>query len=300
MNGINTRGFMEANTERAVIEILRRIEPLLPKSEEDIDWSAPAFRWRKKRYLGIEVGELEPIGQVAYVEAENLLNIDEQKKRLFANTEQFVKGFPANNILLTGARGTGKSSLIRAALTAFYKDGLRLIEVDKHDLGDLGEITALVGKRPEKFLIFCDDLSFEVGESGYKALKAALDGSAAASGDNMLIYATSNRRHLLPERMEDNVSSHLDEKGDLHPAETIEEQLSLSERFGIWLSFYPYTQDEYLRIAEGWTIALGGKTDENWRGEALRFALHRGSRSGRIAHQFARDWVGRCALKEIE
>ncbi len=282
---------------RKLYFFLERLQPLLPPSEEDIDWSKPAFRWQQKSYFGVEKGTLEPIAEVAFVEPDSIKNVERQKKILLTNTEQFVKGLPANNVLLTGARGTGKSSLIRSCLTKYYRDGLRLIEVDKSDLKALGEITALVRKRPEKFIIFCDDLSFEPGEGAYKALKAILDGSISASSENMIIYATSNRRHLMPEKMQDNLESSMDSDGLLHPAETIEEQMSLSERFGIWLSFYPFSQEEYLRIAEGWTTLLGGAIDENWRIEALQFALQRGSRSGRIAYQFARDWTGRQGLK---
>lgn len=280
--------------------VLEKIEPLLPPSADDIDWSKPAFRWRQKSYFGVELGTLEPIAEVAFVDPKNIQNVERQKEILLSNTEQFVRGLPANNVLLTGARGTGKSSLIRSCLSKFYSQGLRLIEVDKSDLKYLGEITALVRTRPEKFIIFCDDLSFEPGEAAYKALKAILDGSISASSENMIIYATSNRRHLMPEKMQDNLESSMDEAGLLHPAETIEEQMSLSERFGIWLSFYPFSQEEYLRIAEGWTQYFNGLVNDEWRIEALQFALQRGSRSGRVAYQFARDWTGRQRLKNDE
>ncbi len=289
---------MNPQTEEKLFAVLSRLEEILSAGAESTDWSKPAFRWRRKNYLGIETGCLEPIDKVASVDAKNIKNVDRQKEILLNNTEQFVKGFPANNVLLTGARGTGKSSLIRSCLTKYYPEGLRLIEVDKTDLRDLGEITRIVRDRPEKFIIFCDDLSFEPGEGDYKSLKAVLDGSVAASGDNMIIYATSNRRHLMPEMMKDNLESSLSDSGVLHPSETIEEQLSLSERFGIWLSFYPFSQKEYLAIAKGWTEFLGGTVDDDWQTEALQFAIQRGSRSGRVAYQFARDWVGRQGIKK--
>ncbi|MBS4845964.1 MAG: ATP-binding protein [Burkholderiales bacterium] len=276
---------------------IEKIEPLLPPSPDEIDWSKPAFRWRQKSYFGVELGTLEPIAEVAFVDPKNIQNVERQKEILLSNTDQFVKGLPANNVLLTGARGTGKSSLIRSCLSRFYPEGLRLIEVDKSDLKYLGEITALVRTRPEKFIIFCDDLSFEPGEAAYKALKAILDGSISASSENMIIYATSNRRHLMPEKMQDNLDCGMDETGLIHPAETVEEQMSLSERFGLWLSFYPFNQEEYLRIAEGWTRHFNGPINEEWKVEALQFALQRGSRSGRVAYQFARDWTGRNKLK---
>jgi predicted AAA+ superfamily ATPase len=208
---------------------------------------------------------------------------------------QFVEGRPANNVLLTGARGTGKSSLIKACLNTYALRGLRLIEVDKGDLTDLPDIVAVVADRPEKFIIFCDDLSFEDGEPGYKALKSILDGSVAAATPNVLVYATSNRRHLLPEYMKDNLShSHTDD-GEVHPGEVIEEKISLSERFGLWISFYPFSQDEYLNIVAQWLGSLGAgeATITKARPLALIWALERGSRSGRIAYQFARDYLGR-------
>lgn len=284
--------------EQRLNNLLDRLEPLLPTPQGEIDWSQPAYRWTKRSYLGIEVGSLEPITKVAFVESVQIQNVERQKEIIFKNTEQFVKGFPANNVLLTGARGTGKSSLIRACLTKYKSQGLRLIEVDKEDLKDLGEIARLVADRPEKFIVFCDDLSFEFGEGGYKALKAILDGSVTATGDNVLVYATSNRRHLMPERMSDNLESSMDEAGELHPAETIEEKMSLSERFGLWLSFYPFTQDEFLEIAKSWCNYFGSNPQgEEWKLEATQFALQKGSRSGRVAYQFARDYSGREALK---
>lgn len=276
-----------------------RLEPLLPPEAQPADWNALAFRWRKRDYLGGPRGRLEPVHRVALIEAADLQHVDAQKQALLANTEQFVRGLPANNVLLTGARGTGKSSLIRACLAAFAERGLRLVEVDKQDLVDLPDIVAAVAGRPERFIVFCDDLSFEEGESSYKALKAVLDGSVAAPGDNVLIYATSNRRHLMPEYMRENLATKYEEDGEIHPAETVEEKISLSERFGLWLSFYPFRQDDYLDIVAHWLRSYGVATAEIEAGrqEALQFALQRGSRSGRVALQFARDYAGRLGLR---
>jgi predicted AAA+ superfamily ATPase len=224
-----------------------------------------------------------------------LREVEPQKERLVRNTEQFVAGRGANNVLLTGARGTGKSSLIKACLNEFSPRGLRLIEVDKADLVDLPDLVELVADRPERFIIYCDDLSFESGESGYKALKSILDGSVAQSSDNVLIYATSNRRHLLPETMRENLSYQHTEDGEVHPGEVVEEKISLSERFGLWISFYPFSQDEYLAIVHEWLrhLGLGQAQLGAARPEALVWALERGSRSGRVAQQFARDYVAR-------
>ncbi|EGF31674.1 putative ATP/GTP-binding protein [Oxalobacteraceae bacterium IMCC9480] len=273
-------------------QLLARLEAVLPQSPAAIDWQAgTAFRWRKRA----GVGSLQPVRQVAAIALSDLQNIAPQKEQIEQNTLQFVNGLPANNVLLTGARGTGKSSLIKACLNQFAARGLRLIEVDKDDLADLADIVDLVAGRPERFIIFCDDLSFEEGEHGYKALKVALDGSIAAQSDNVLIYATSNRRHLMPERMADNASYRNDESGDLHPGETVEEKISLSERFGLWVSFYPFKQDDYLAIAGHWLVHFGCTPEQvvAARGDALRWALQRGSRSGRVAWQFARDHAGK-------
>ncbi|MFN3565887.1 MAG: ATP-binding protein [Burkholderiaceae bacterium] len=277
--------------------ILDRIEPLLPPARR-IDWSAPALRWRRRRYLGVELGHLEPVHRIARIDPDDLQHVDAQKEQILRNTEQFVRGLPANNVLLTGARGTGKSSLIRACLVRFVDRGLRLIEVDKRDLVDLPDIVALVADRPERFVVFCDDLSFEEGESSYKALKAQLDGSVAAPSDNVLIYATSNRRHLMPEYMRENLETRYEADGEIHPAETVEEKISLSERFGLWLSFHPFRQDDYLDIVAHWLTRLGASRAliDAARAEALQFALQRGSRSGRVALQFARDYAGRHGL----
>jgi len=272
---------------------LARVEAVLPPSPEAIDWKSTAFRWRKRGQNGF----LQAVRHPHSIRFSDLHDVDEQKKRLRDNTQQFVEGRPANNVLLTGARGTGKSSLVKAALNEFARKGLRLIEVDKRDLVDLPDIVDLVAERPERFVVFCDDLSFEATEAGYKALKVALDGTIAGSAENVIIYATSNRRHLMPEFMDENLEAkHVD--GEIHPGETTEEKISLSERFGIWLSFYPFDQEEYLDIAAHWVQALGGKVDEATRKAALLFALERGSRSGRVAWQFARDHVGRSGARK--
>lgn len=274
--------------------VLTRLEAILPAAQAAPDWrSGNAFRWRKRAGQGY----LQVVKHVSVIRLDDLHNISMQKSQIEQNTRQFVHGKPANNVLLTGARGTGKSSLIKACLNQFAGQGLRLIEVDKTDLMDLPDIVDLVAGRPERFILFCDDLSFEEGEPGYKALKVALDGSISAAAENMLIYATSNRRHLLPEKMTDNAGYHLSEEGDLHPGETVEEKISLSERFGLWVSFYPFKQDDYLEIAAHWLAVLGcdHRQIQEARAEALRFALQRGSRSGRVAWQFARDYAGRLA-----
>ena len=277
--------------------MLARVEAVLPQAPREPDWKlSHAFRWRR-RNNGATGGQsyLQPVLHVARIALDDLHKIGPQKAQIEQNTRQFVAGRPANNVLLTGARGTGKSSLIKACLNQFADQGLRLIEVDKADLAELPDIVDLVAGRPERFVIFCDDLSFEEGESGYKALKVALDGSVAAQSDNVLIYATSNRRHLMPERMSDNASYTHDEDGDLHPGETVEEKISLSERFGLWLSFYPFKQDDYLDIVAHWLATFGCTPAqiEAARADALRWALQRGSRSGRVAWQFAKDYAGK-------
>ncbi len=274
--------------------ILARVEKLLPAANGAPDWTASvAFRWRRSSGI-YSRAYLQPITQISAMTLDDLHNIDAQKQSIERNTRQFVRGRPANNVLLTGARGTGKSSLIKACLNRFVADGLRLIEVDKDDLADLADIVDLVAARPERFIVFCDDLSFEEGERGYKALKVALDGGIAQQSENVLIYATSNRRHLMPERMSDNTSYTHTEEGDLHPGETVEEKISLSERFGLWVSFYPFRQDDYLDIVAHWLAHFGCDAEqiEVARSDALRWALQRGSRSGRVAWQFARDYAG--------
>ncbi len=275
--------------------LLTRLDAVLPHPATAPDWSASiAFRYRKRAGSGV----LEPVRHVATIRLSDLKEVDAQKERLARNTEQFVAGASANNVLLTGARGTGKSSLIKACLNEYAPRGLRLIEVDKADLVDLPDLVDLVAGRAERFIVFCDDLSFEEGEPGYKALKSILDGSVAQASDNLLIYATSNRRHLLPEYMKENLSYQHTEDGEVHPGEVVEEKISLSERFGLWVSFYPFTQAEYLAIASQWLRhhGLNEARIEAARPEALVFALERGSRSGRVAHQFARDLAGRLAV----
>ena len=274
-------------------QLIARIESVLPQPLGAPDWSA-AIAWRyRKRSSGH--GLLVPVRHVAAMQLSELKEIDGQKEKVERNTLQFVQGRPANNVLLTGARGTGKSSLIKACLNAYAPAGLRLIEVDKADLTDLPDIVEVVAGRPEKFIIFCDDLSFEEGEPGYKALKSILDGSVAAATPNVLIYATSNRRHLLPEYMRENLTYTHTDDGEVHPGEVVEEKISLSERFGLWVSFYPFSQEEYLHICATWLAHFGVPASEidAARPEALVWALERASRSGRVAYQFARDYAGR-------
>ena len=275
--------------------LLLRLETMLPQTQREPDWQlGHAFRWRK--YHGpAGRGTLQPVAHISTIALSDLQHIEPQKQQIEQNTRQFVDGRPANNVLLTGARGTGKSSLIKACLNQFSAEGLRLIEVDKADLADLPDIVELIATRPERFILFCDDLSFEEGESGYKALKVALDGSIAAQSDNVLIYATSNRRHLMPERMSDNASYTHGDDGDLHPGETVEERISLSERFGLWVTFYPFRQDDYLGIVAHWLRSFGcdAAQIQAATADALRWALQRGSRSGRVAWQFAKDHAGR-------
>ena len=266
--------------------LLSRLESVLPNAQvNDPDWqAAAAFRWQH--------GALQPVANFQRIALSDLLGIDDQKERIRQNTHQFVKGGTANNVLLSGARGTGKSSLVKALLNEYAGQSLRVIQIDKQGLVDLPLIVGLVEGRPERFILYCDDLSFNTDEEGYQTLKAALDGDLVAFSDNLLIYATSNRRHLMADYMSDNLAT----KGDeIHPFEAIEEKVSLSERFGLWISFYPFSQDEYLAIACRWLEHHGwqqGMNDEVRRA-ALQWSLSRGSRSGRVAGQFAKDWCGR-------
>ena len=274
---------------------MARVEASLPHGLSEPDWNESiAFRYRRR---SSGQGLISAVHHVGAMGLDDLIDIDQQKEKIQRNTAQFVRGATANNVLLTGARGTGKSSLIRACLHAYAAQGLRLIEVDKADLVDLPDIVEIVAARPEKFIVFCDDLSFDEGEPGYKALKSVLDGSVAAATANVLVYATSNRRHLLPEYMSENLTYTHTPEGEVHPGEVVEEKISLSERFGLWVSFYPFTQDEYLHIAAQWLMALGVSASEieGARPDALLWALERGSRSGRVARQFAQDYAGRKA-----
>ena len=284
-------------------QILKRLEQLLPPPPPDTDWSASiAFRWRASGRPGTgrgsaAAGWLQPVRQVHRIRLADLRGIDRQIERVEENTRQFLEGRPANNVLLTGARGTGKSSIVKGLLNKYARQGLRLIEVEKNDLVDLPNIVDQVAGRKERFLVFCDDLSFQGAEEGYIALKVALDGSISTTSENMLIYATSNRRHLMPEYMNENLETRY--VGDeIHPGETVEEKISLSERFGLWVTFYPFDQDEYLAIVAHWLKTLGARDSDAAREEALQWSLQRGSRSGRVAYQFARDWAGRHARKK--
>jgi predicted AAA+ superfamily ATPase len=274
-------------------EVLARVEPWLPSPPPRFDWKTTlACRWRR----GPVNGWLQPLEQLNCPPWDALKGIDEQKKVVDRNLRQFVAGLPANHVLLTGSRGCGKSSLIKAMLPKLARRGLRMIEVDKDDLVHLPDIVAHLAGLPYRFVVFTDDLSFEPGEAAYKPLKAALDGSLAGLAPNILICATSNRRHLMPEFMAENLATAY-VGSEVHPGETTEEKVSLSDRFGLWLSFYPFDQDQYLAIAEGWVAELGGVWTDPARLEALQWATQRGGRSGRIARQFAADWAGRQGLK---
>ena len=276
-------------------QVLERLEAALPPKLPPPDWKAAlACRWRKRNGRGF----LQPITHPHKIRLTDLQKIEEQIRLVEQNTRQFLEGLTANDVLLTGARGTGKSSLVKAILNKFSAKGLRLIEVEKQDLMDLPDIVDLIADAPYKFILFCDDLSFDADEPGYKALKVILDGSISATSENLLIYATSNRRHLMPEYMQENLETKY--RGEeIHPGESVEEKISLSERFGLWVSFYPFDQDEYLVIVDFWLEQLGvGERDRaNARHEALQWALTRGSRSGRVAWHFARDWAGRLRMK---
>jgi predicted AAA+ superfamily ATPase len=284
-----TADFSQALLQRAdeALALLRRA---VPQPLQAPDWAASsAFRYRRRGGQAL----LEPVAHVAHIAFDDLKEIEPQKEKIRRNTERFVRGLPANNVLLTGSRGTGKSSLVKACLQAYASRGLRLIEVDKSDLVDLPDIADVVFGRPERFVVYCDDLSFEAGDPAYKALKSMLDGSVAATDSNVLVYATSNRRHLLPETMKDNLSSTTSDDGEIHPGEGVEEKISLSERFGLWISFYPFSQDEYLAVVAQWLHAhgLSAAQIEAARPEALLWALERGARSGRVAMQFARQYL---------
>jgi predicted AAA+ superfamily ATPase len=280
----------------ALSQLLAKLNAYLPAVPAAPDFRASiAFRWIRQQSLLGHISYLEPVAHFAEIHFADLQHIERQRGLIEQNTRQFLAKKPANNVLMTGARGTGKSSLVRACLAEFHAQGLRLIEVDKQDLIDLPRIVDVVAAAPYRFIVFCDDLSFESGDAGYKALKTVLDGSVAAQTENVLIYATSNRRHLMPEHMRDNLETRYEENGEIHPGETVEEKISLSERFGLWVSFYSFNQADYLDIVGHWLKAFG-LTDaqvQEARQPALQWALERGSRSGRVALHFARDWAGR-------
>ncbi len=272
--------------------LLEKLGAYLPANDQAVNWNSLAWRWQVRNGRGY----LEAVPHPHQIKLESICNVDAQKSEVVRNTAQFVNGFPANNVLLTGARGTGKSTLVKALLSEFAKDGLRIVEVEKQDLVALPEIVSLLRSRPERFIVFCDDLSFEAAEPGYKALKVVLDGSISATSENVIVYATSNRRHLMPEFMAENLETQYVGE-EIRPGETSEEKISLSERFGLWLSFYAFDQDEYLNVATYW-LKQYGITDmsEEVRQAALLFSLTRGARSGRVAYQFARDYAGQKAL----
>ena len=286
---------MAKDTEQLVSRaesLITRLEALFHAPPEPVDWKAHAWRWVMQN----NHGNLQAVAHPHQISLENIKFVDAQKAEIVRNTRQFLQGCTANHVLLTGARGTGKSSLVKALLHTFVKEGLRLIEVEKHDLIHLNQIVSLVEKRKEKFIIFCDDLTFEANDVGYKALKVVLDGSIFSASDNVLVYATSNRKNLMPEFMADNLAfKHAD--GEIRPNETLDEKVALAERFGLWLSFYPFDQDEYLAIAENWLKSFGVTWDEAASRAALGFSHTRGMRSGRVAYQFARDYAGKLSLK---
>lgn len=298
MPGYNTDMPKPASLEELLdraSELMTRVEALVPPVVPQPDWNnTVAFRWRKTG----KAGHLQSVGNPHRIRLDDLQGIDRQKDEIDRNTRQFLRGLPANNALLWGSRGTGKSSLIKALLNEYAAEGLRVIEVDKFDLIDLPDIVEQIDGQSGRFVIFCDDLSFEANDPSYKALKAILDGSVSAPPDNVLIYATSNRRHLLPEYMRENLEAH-QVNGEIHHGEAVEEKISLSERFGLWLSFYPFNQEGYLEIAFHWLKRFDVVLDdvEAARQAALQWALMRGSRSGRSAYQFALDWAGRSGLE---
>jgi predicted AAA+ superfamily ATPase len=276
--------------------LIARLNACIPQPPPSPDIvRAKAMRWVRRPVLLGHMSYLETVPHFAAIHFDDLHHIGRQRDIVERNTRQFIEGRPANNVLMTGARGTGKSSLVRACLTEFHVRGLRLIEVDRQDLVDMPRIVETITGLPFRFILFCDDLSFEAGDPGYKALKSLLDGSVAAQADNLLIYATSNRRHLMPEHMRDNLETRYDPDGEIHPGENVEEKISLSDRFGLWVSFHGFNQQDYLDIVTHWLSRLGCPPDamEAARQPALQWALERGSRSGRTALHFARDWAGR-------
>lgn len=276
-------------------QVLEQWSKTLPPVNTQVDFSAKAFKWQAKR--------LQPIYELKDVQLDDLKGIDTQKQKLVQNTRQFLAGFPANDVLLTGARGTGKSSLVRALLTAYHQQGLRLIEIERDELSDLPLIQQQIKHRPEKFIVYCDDLAFNAEDENYRSLKSVLDGSLQSGNGNFIIYATSNRRHLLPEFMSDNTPTRVvdvPQYKELHPQEAIEEKISLSDRFGLWLSFYPMGQELYLEIVADYLQRAGLAFDDEAKAESLRWCQSRGQRSGRSAYQFSKHWIGVQGLKSLD
>lgn len=276
-------------------QVLEQWSKTLPPVNTQVDFSAKAFKWQAKR--------LQPIYELKDVQLDDLKGIDTQKQKLVQNTRQFLAGFPANDVLLTGARGTGKSSLVRALLTAYHQQGLRLIEIERDELSDLPLIQQQIKHRPEKFIVYCDDLAFNAEDENYRSLKSVLDGSLQSGSGNFIIYATSNRRHLLPEFMSDNTPTRVvdvPQYKELHPQEAIEEKISLSDRFGLWLSFYPMEQELYLEIVADYLQRAGLAFDDEAKAESLRWCQSRGQRSGRSAYQFSKHWIGVQGLKSLD
>ncbi len=274
--------------------VLDRLDLVLPEKPDKTDWNALAYRWHSVGKKGI----LESLPNPHTFPLDRLAAVGTQTEKLKRNTEQFLAGRSANNVLMSGSRGTGKSSLVKALLHEYAEQGLRLIEVDKSDLVSLPALLFLLKDRPEKFIVFCDDLSFETGDETYKALKTALDGGLSQRCSNVLVYATSNRRHLMPEYMDENIGT-TGIRGEIHQKEAVEEKISLSDRFGLWLSFYPFDQNDYLQAVENWLDDFGVDFDETARKAALQWAQMRGNRSGRSAWQFACDWAGRLPEQRV-
>ena len=291
---------LDAFLERAEA-VLARLEPLMPAQRESIEWDqCLAARWQREGRSGY----LMPLQVSLEMRLSDLIGVDNQRDQLGRNTKQFLDGLPANHALLWGSRGTGKSSIIRALLAEYGHAGLRLIEIERDHLADLPRVVEQLQGLPQRFVLFCDDLSFEAGESDYRVLKSVLDGSLEQAPDNVLLYATSNRRHLVPEKESDNENwKNVD--GELHPNEAVEDKIALSDRFGLCLSFYPFTQDHFLSVVEHWIEVLARKAGLQWqRDEALdilavRWATGRGNRNGRCAYQFARYWVGLKLLEQV-
>lgn len=272
-----------------------QVQQQLPPIRQSTDFSAPAYVWKNQ--------ELQAISALKKIHLDDLKGIDTQKRKLVQNTQQFLHGLPANDVLLTGARGTGKSSLVRALLTDFAEQGLRIIEIERDDLKDLPIIRELIQDRPEKYIVYCDDMAFNAEDENYRSLKSALDGSLQSGAENILIYATSNRRHLLPEFMHENIPTRkvdVPQYNELHPQEAVEEKISLSDRFGLWLSFYPMDQQLYLEVVTHWLAQANIELDSQTQAEALRWSQMRGQRSGRAAYQFAKHWIGLTKLGHID